>query len=103
MEVPAATPVITPFVETIVALLVLLLCQVPLGVPSVNVVEAALHIVVVPDIAPGVILTVTILVCVGVAVHPVVYEITVVPGDTLVTSPPVPTVATEGVELLHVP
>ena len=55
---PAATPVIEPLAEPIVAMAVLLLLHVPPVVASVSVVELLLQTVPAPDILPGLGLTV---------------------------------------------
>jgi hypothetical protein len=57
--VPAATPLVTPVVETTLAIEVLLLVQVPLAVPSVSVVVAPAQADAVPPMAAGEALTVT--------------------------------------------
>jgi hypothetical protein len=101
MDVPAVTPVIAPVVEPMVATPVVPLIHVPPPVASVSVVVVARHIVVVPAIATGV--GFTVITWARPVPHPVLYEIVVVPADTLVTAPAVPTVATPVFVLLQAP
>ena len=81
---PPDMPVTTPVVEPIVAIAVALLLQVPPAVASNKGVVAPTHIVVVPLIALGPGLTVTMIVAEQV---PKVYDIIAVPNDTPVTIP----------------
>ena len=59
---PEDTPVTNPVVALTVATAVLVLLHVPPNVPSVNTEVWPTHIVVVPPIAPGIGLTVTVIV-----------------------------------------
>lgn len=100
VAVPPATPVTTP-PELTDAVPAALLVHVPPGVALVSVVVAPWHTLtgVAGPIAAGAEFTVTI----RVDVHPpVVYEMTAVPADTLLTTPAA-TVATPGDPLAHTP
>lgn len=103
MVVPATTPVTTPEREPTVATAGVLLVQVPPGVVLASVVVLPVQTDKDPDIAPTEALTVTV----TVDAQPVdisVYVIVAVPVDTPVTTPDEePTVATEGVPLVHTP
>jgi len=99
-DVPADTPVTTP-PAVIVATAGVALLHVPPPVASLNVVVDPSHTFNVPVIAAGIGLTVTVLVTKQPV--PKVYDITDVPPDTPVITPPAVIVATAGVALLHVP
>ena len=100
--VPAATPVRTPVPVTIVAKAVLLLLHVPPDVALVSVAEAFTHTAVAPLIAPGVVITVTVLLTRHPAVS--VYVIFVVPAAMPVAIPELAFIVAVGVLLLlHVP
>lgn len=99
---PPTTPVTTPDVELIVAVPASLLLQVPPGVKLVTVPVAPTHTADVPPIAPGLALTVTVLV----TLQPVgnVYDICDVPAVNPFTMPSAePMVAIAGLLLAHVP
>lgn len=99
---PAVTPVTTPLLLPIVATPVAPLVHTPPLVPSVSVVVAPAHNVVVPVIATGL----AFIVVVTIVKQPVgkVYDITAVPAATPVTTPvEMPTVATPVLPLVHMP
>ena len=98
---PADNPDTAPAVEPIVIFAAVLL-HVPMPEASVNVVEDIGHTLSVPDMEDGTDDTVTV----TVATQPVfrVYVIIVVPKPSDVIRPtPVPTLATVGLELVHMP
>jgi hypothetical protein len=107
--VPVDTVVTTPLFPSIVATAGVALLHVPPLVVLVKVVFEPKHIAVVPPIADAICCSVIVTVVVAVdALHPpvaaIVYVITVVPVDTVVTTPVFASiVATAGVALLHVP
>jgi hypothetical protein len=107
--VPVDTVVTTPLFASIVATAGVALLHVPPLVVLVKVVFEPKHIAVVPPIADAICCSVIVTVVVAVdALHPpvaaIVYVITVVPVDTVVTTPVFASiVATAGVALLHVP
>jgi hypothetical protein len=107
--VPVDTVVTTPLFASIVATAGVALLHVPPLVVLVKVVFEPKHIAVVPPIADAICCSVIVTVIVAVdALHPpvaaIVYVITVVPVDTVVTTPLFASiVATAGVALLHVP
>jgi len=101
-EVPKATPVTTPEPDATVAMAALLLTQVPPDAASVRLVLVPTHTLVLPVIAVGVRLTVTVVV----VLHPVdnAYVIVAVPAPAPFTIPVLePTVATNVLLLLQVP
>ena len=97
------TVVVGDVAEVTVATVVMLLVHVPPATALLNIMVDPEHTAVGPVIAPGTDLTVTV----TDVVHPVADEVncmTVVPGETPVTSPPAGvTVATPEVELVQVP
>jgi hypothetical protein len=107
--VPVDTVVTIPVFASIVATAGVALVHVPPLVVFVSVVFDPKQTAVVPPIADAVCCCVTVTVVVAVdALHPpvaaIVYVITVVPVDTVVTIPVFASiVATAGVALLHVP
>jgi hypothetical protein len=107
--VPVDTVVTTPLFASIVATDPFALLHVPPLVVLVSVVFDPKHTAVVPPIADAVCCCVTVTVVVAVdALHPpvaaIVYVISVVPVDTVVTTPLFASiVATDPLALLHVP
>jgi hypothetical protein len=101
-EVPADAPVTAPVAAPIVATEVVPLIHNPPGVAEASVVPEPAHTIIVPEIADGNALTVTVMV----RLQPVaaVYVIVVVPAATPVTTPVVAfIVATPVALLVHVP
>src|SRR5947209_4732202 len=101
-ELPAATPLSMPVPDPMVAVPVLTLVHVPPEVASVSVVIPPTHATGVPVIAAGT----ALIVSVAVLKQPpgIVYVITGVPDDKVVTIPVAePIVAIAGLLLVHVP
>ena len=100
VAIPPDTPVTIPEAEPMVAINVLLIAQLPGPAASVNVPVEPTHTFVAPDIGAGAGATVTIKVA---EQEPTIYDITDVPALTPVTTPSVPTVATDVVALDQLP
>lgn len=96
---PAATPVTVPVTEPTVATATVLLLHTPPVVAELSVVADPAHTLVVPVIAAGIALTVTVVVVLQPDVSVKVIE--VVPAETPVTIPELLIVATAGVLLVH--
>ena len=97
---PAVTPVSIPD-DALILVLPLLVLQVPPGVGELNVVVAASQMFILPDMAAGVVFTVTVVA----AMHPPVkeYVISDVPAAFPVTTPLATSIVAFVLLLLHVP